>query len=256
MTPQDQPASSDHDLLIRMDENVRNLRADFSLLNSDISKKIDDHEQRIRKIERYVWIAIGAGGAGAGGTATGANMKPRLPATVHTMLDLAGTTWSQYLATAGGGAGGGGGGGGGFNTGQAQWNYGAAGGSGGGSGGSAGAFFIAARNIVLNGTGTWLEAKGGVGGNGGNGGGANGAAGSVGGAGGGGGGGAGGSGGSGVLMYLTKTGSATEDLTGGAGGSAGTGGSASAGGGGASNGSAGNTGATGTLWEINLSTTE
>lgn len=51
---------NDHDLLIRMDENVRNLRTDFTLLNGDITKRLDDHEARIRRMEKYVWLAIGA----------------------------------------------------------------------------------------------------------------------------------------------------------------------------------------------------
>lgn len=51
---------SDHDLLIRMDENLRNLRADMASLTGDTTKKLDDHEARLRRMEKYVWLAIGA----------------------------------------------------------------------------------------------------------------------------------------------------------------------------------------------------
>lgn len=43
----------DHDLLIRLDQKVDNLTIIVSTLT-------DDHEKRIRSIERYVWKFIGA----------------------------------------------------------------------------------------------------------------------------------------------------------------------------------------------------
>jgi hypothetical protein len=191
----------------------------------------------------------GGGGGGSAGTCTVPAMRPNL-STIVLGVDISGATLTQYKANGGAPGGGGGGGGGGFNTGQAQWNYGGAGGSGGGGGSDGGMIYIAARFIVLTGTGAWLESKGGTGGNGGNGGGANGATGSVGGAGGGGGGGNGGNGGTIILIYTQKTGTPTIDQSGGAGGSAGSGGSPSAGGGGGTNGTAGAAGTTGKLWEF------
>lgn len=56
-------AQTDHDLLIRVDENLRNLRLDFQTLTGDTTKKIDDHESRIRFIEKYVWAVVGLLGA-------------------------------------------------------------------------------------------------------------------------------------------------------------------------------------------------
>jgi len=59
-------AQSDHDILIRLDENVR-------ILHEKVGKLTDDHEDRIRKLERETnrWIgrqstiggAIGVGAA-------------------------------------------------------------------------------------------------------------------------------------------------------------------------------------------------
>lgn len=165
----------------------------------------------------------GGGAAGTGGgsaNVTDAITKPRIVTELWKMLDLVGATLSQLVNT-GTPAGSGGGGGGGLS--KDNEDDGAGGGGAGGGGSDAGICFLAALNIVLNGTGVWLEAKGGDGGDGGNGG--NGyidysyppdyyCTGS----GGGGGGGNGGNGGSGVLMYKTKTGSATIDMSGGNGG--------------------------------------
>lgn len=53
-------SQTDHDLLIRMDENLRNLRSDMSTLTGDTTKTLDDHETRLRRMEKYVWLAIGA----------------------------------------------------------------------------------------------------------------------------------------------------------------------------------------------------
>lgn len=58
---QDRPApQSDHDLLIRVDENLRNMRIHIETLTGDTTKKLDDHENRIRRLEKYTWLAIGA----------------------------------------------------------------------------------------------------------------------------------------------------------------------------------------------------
>ena len=43
----------DHDLLIRLDQKVDGL-------TEKVSKLTDDHERRIRFLERWVWIAMGA----------------------------------------------------------------------------------------------------------------------------------------------------------------------------------------------------
>lgn len=44
---------ADHDLLIRLDEKVETLIKSVEILT-------DDHETRIRSLEKYVWKAIGA----------------------------------------------------------------------------------------------------------------------------------------------------------------------------------------------------
>ena len=51
---------NDHDILIRMDENLRNLRLHVEEITGNTNKKLDDHERRLRGIEKYVWLAIGA----------------------------------------------------------------------------------------------------------------------------------------------------------------------------------------------------
>ena len=42
-----------------MDENLRNLRLHVEEITGNTNKKLDDHERRIRGIEKYVWLAIG-----------------------------------------------------------------------------------------------------------------------------------------------------------------------------------------------------
>lgn len=43
----------DHDLLIRLDEK-------FDSMIEKVDKLTDDHEKRLRSIEKYIWKAIGA----------------------------------------------------------------------------------------------------------------------------------------------------------------------------------------------------
>lgn len=47
------PEQNDHDLLITLHEKVTNLIEKVSTLT-------DDHEQRIRVLERFRWVIIGA----------------------------------------------------------------------------------------------------------------------------------------------------------------------------------------------------
>lgn len=50
---------SDHDLLIELRTEMRGLRDEVRKLNDGNAEKIADHETRLRRIERYVWLAIG-----------------------------------------------------------------------------------------------------------------------------------------------------------------------------------------------------
>ncbi len=50
----------DHDLLIELRTEMRGLRDEVRKLNDGNSEKIQDHEKRLRAIEKYVWGAIGA----------------------------------------------------------------------------------------------------------------------------------------------------------------------------------------------------
>ena len=51
---------TDHDLLIRMDENLRNLGANVNTLSLATAGKLDDLTKRVQRLERYGSIAIGA----------------------------------------------------------------------------------------------------------------------------------------------------------------------------------------------------
>src|SRR5882672_2111193 len=74
-------ASQDHDLLIRIDEKVERAISDIQELKNNFATRVsvlenekvgvpqfqelelivkDDHEKRLRKLERWAWIAIGA----------------------------------------------------------------------------------------------------------------------------------------------------------------------------------------------------
>jgi hypothetical protein len=53
---------NDHDLLIRLDEKVTGMIHKLDNLT-------DDHEKRIRTLEIWRWISIGAGAAGGAGLA-------------------------------------------------------------------------------------------------------------------------------------------------------------------------------------------
>lgn len=46
------PPQTDHDLLIE-------IRTTLNLFVSDTTKKVDDHEDRLRAVERKVWFASG-----------------------------------------------------------------------------------------------------------------------------------------------------------------------------------------------------
>ena len=51
---------TDHDILIDLQAQVRELRNDLKMMNDGGQKIIADHEMRIRVIEKYMWLAIGA----------------------------------------------------------------------------------------------------------------------------------------------------------------------------------------------------
>ena len=52
--------TSDHDLLTRLDEKVDSIILQIKDINDGIGVKLNDHENRLRNLERYVWLAIGA----------------------------------------------------------------------------------------------------------------------------------------------------------------------------------------------------
>ncbi len=51
---------SDHDLLITLHEQVKGIRSDIKDLTEGTSYKITDHELRIRRLETWGFISIGA----------------------------------------------------------------------------------------------------------------------------------------------------------------------------------------------------
>ena len=53
-------STSDHDLLIELKSEMVGLRADVKDLKDVTKERISDHEVRLRFIERYMWLAIGA----------------------------------------------------------------------------------------------------------------------------------------------------------------------------------------------------
>lgn len=69
MTDEIHNGQSDHDLLIRIDTKLELLFKDFGTVKADIIKlesckaekrDLTDHEKRLRRLERYGAIAIGA----------------------------------------------------------------------------------------------------------------------------------------------------------------------------------------------------
>ena len=53
-------STTDHDLLIELKSEMVGLRADVKDLKDGTKERIRDHEVRLRFIERYMWLAIGA----------------------------------------------------------------------------------------------------------------------------------------------------------------------------------------------------
>ena len=56
--------ANDHDLLIRLDSQLRMVREDLRSLTTRVDKAAGyeitaDHERRLRILERYVWAAMG-----------------------------------------------------------------------------------------------------------------------------------------------------------------------------------------------------
>lgn len=154
--------------------------------------------------------ATGSSAAGAAGTSTLAVDKVSTAIDAFTLIEVAGTTVAIYRPSAGSSSGG--------SAGAANGTGVAArsGGSG-GSGATGGFVFVFAKNLVLQNSGNWIEAKGGDGGKGGNGYSGGGSSTS-----GGSGGGGGGNGGVVLLGYKTKSGTSVPTVAGGAFGGSGT----------------------------------
>jgi hypothetical protein len=54
------PEMNDHDLLITLHEQIKQVRQDIQNLNDNTSAKVLDHELRIRRLELWGAIAVGA----------------------------------------------------------------------------------------------------------------------------------------------------------------------------------------------------
>ena len=50
---------SDHDLLIRVDETVKSILIELKDMKLGTADRLHDHEDRIRFIERWMWVAVG-----------------------------------------------------------------------------------------------------------------------------------------------------------------------------------------------------
>lgn len=50
---------SDHDLLIRVDENVKNVIVELKNMKDDTGVKVADHELRIRRLELWGAVLLG-----------------------------------------------------------------------------------------------------------------------------------------------------------------------------------------------------
>jgi len=50
---------NDHDLLIVLHEQVKGLRTDIQNLTDTTKSQVNDHEGRIRSLERRAWIMVG-----------------------------------------------------------------------------------------------------------------------------------------------------------------------------------------------------
>jgi hypothetical protein len=50
---------TDHDLITKIDVKLDNLKADVADIKSGVSKQIDDHETRIRRLELWGTLAVG-----------------------------------------------------------------------------------------------------------------------------------------------------------------------------------------------------
>lgn len=51
---------SDHDLLILLNQAVKDLREEVRRMADNISVTVGDHETRIRSLESFKWLIIGA----------------------------------------------------------------------------------------------------------------------------------------------------------------------------------------------------
>lgn len=50
---------NDHDLLVTLHEQIKNVRDDIRDLKDDTKAKVTDHEMRIRRLELWGAIAVG-----------------------------------------------------------------------------------------------------------------------------------------------------------------------------------------------------
>lgn len=57
---EDTYSTNDHDLLIELRTEIIGMREDLKTMKNDSKETISDHEARIRFIEHYMWLAIGA----------------------------------------------------------------------------------------------------------------------------------------------------------------------------------------------------
>lgn len=53
-------STNDHDLLIELKTEIVGMRKDIQEMKENTKETITDHESRLRFIERYMWLAIGA----------------------------------------------------------------------------------------------------------------------------------------------------------------------------------------------------
>jgi hypothetical protein len=51
---------NDHDLLVELKTEMRLLREDIREMKDGNTVTLEDHESRIRFLERWVWLAVGA----------------------------------------------------------------------------------------------------------------------------------------------------------------------------------------------------
>lgn len=61
ITMEDLTKMNDHDLIITIHEQIKNVRQDIKDLKDGTGEKLADHEMRLRRLELWGAIAIGVG---------------------------------------------------------------------------------------------------------------------------------------------------------------------------------------------------